>query len=380
MNTLTVILKMAERCNLNCSYCYFFNGKDPSYKDRPAYITEDNINKLIDFLSQGIDDLSIDKIIFGFHGGEPLLFGKKNFDALCENLTNKLSPKAKLGFSVQTNGLLLDEKWVNIFQKHKVDIGISIDGPKEIHDKYRVDHFGRGSYDRLIKKIKLLQSLKVRFGILSVINPKINANTLYNFFTQDLNIQSFDLLFPHLTYDETPEYSMEEFSNFVSDIFNVWTLNNKNVRIRIFISFLRQLLGGSRLLYGIGTINKKTLPLITVRSDGDLEPVTGLMYTDPETVSRTGGNIHNTTLKDFINLPIFHELEEAQNTSPAKCAECCWEKICGGGHIIDRFSTEKRFDNPSTYCSVMQNMYAHMSKYLLDSGIRELTIKKSLGL
>lgn len=78
MSTLTVILKMAERCNLNCSYCYFFNGKDFSYKDRPAYITETNIDQLIKFLSKGADDLSINKIVFGFHGGEPLLFGKKN--------------------------------------------------------------------------------------------------------------------------------------------------------------------------------------------------------------------------------------------------------------------------------------------------------------
>ncbi|MDP5110475.1 MAG: hypothetical protein NWP47_03730 [Rickettsiaceae bacterium] len=112
----------------------------------------------------------------------------------------------------------------------------------------------------------------------------------------------------------------------------------------------------------------------------NLSSVTGLMYTDPKTVSRTNSNINKTSLKDFIDLPIFHELEEAQNKSPEQCSKCCWEKICGGGHIIDRFSTDKRFDNPSTYCSVMKNMYSHMTKYLLDSGIQESTIKKSLGL
>ena len=371
---------MAERCNLNCSYCYFFNGKDNSYKNRPAYITEENVEQLISFLSKGVDDLTIKKIVFGFHGGEPLLYGKKNFDELCEKLTNKLSHKVKLSFSVQTNGLLLDPKWINIFHKHKVDIGISIDGPKEFHDKYRVDHFGIGSYDRLIKKIELLHSLKVRFGILSVINPQINAKYLYNFLTKDLKIRSFDLLFPHLTYDETPPYSMDEFSKFISEMFNIWTLNNKKVKIRIFVSFLRQFLGGSRLLYGIGTLKQKTIPLITVRSDGDLEPVTGLMYTDPQTVSRTSGNINNTSLKDFLDYPIFHELEKAQNNPPIECSKCCWEKVCGGGHIIDRFSSSNRFDNPSTYCVVMKNMYSHMTKYLLDSGVEESNIRRSLGI
>lgn len=119
MSTLTVILKMSERCNLNCSYCYFFNGKDQSYKQRPAFISDKNIDSLIHFLKQGAVDLSIKKVVFGFHGGEPLLFGKEKFAKLCSELKLKLLNVVQVSFSVQTNGLLLDEEWLKIFTKYK---------------------------------------------------------------------------------------------------------------------------------------------------------------------------------------------------------------------------------------------------------------------
>lgn len=369
MSCLTVILKMTERCNLNCSYCYFFNGKDPSYKERPAIIAQNNIKKLIDFLIKGIDDLSLTKIVIGFHGGEPLIFKKTSFNQLCVALKENLGQKIVLSFSLQTNGLLIDHEWLEIFQKHKIDIGISIDGPKDFHDKYRVDHKGRGSYDRLIHKINMMNEKNIRFGVLSVINPEIGAKRMYNFITEKLKVKSFDLLFPHLTHDDKLQYSMDEFANFMCEIYNLWVQSNNKVKIRIFTSFLNQLLGGSKLLYGIGAVKKHNIPLITVRSDGKLEPVTGLMHTDPNTVMDTKKNINDTTLKEFVNLQIFKELEEAQTIMPQQCTQCCWEKICGGGHIIDRFSLKNRFNNPTTYCSVMKKIYAQMSKYLIDSGI-----------
>lgn len=381
MSCLTVILKMSERCNLNCSYCYFFNSKDQSYKERPAFLSDENKACLLEFLLEGVKQLGISKVVIGLHGGEPLLYGKERFIKLCNDFIDKWPKEVQLGFSLQTNGLLLDEEWVGILEKYKVDIGISIDGPKDFHDIYRVDHFGNGSYDRLIKKIHLLHKMNARFGVLSVINPKIGGKNLYTFLTNELKVKSFDLLFPHLTHDELSPYSMDEFAKFLCDIFDAWTLNNnKKIKIRIFISFLRQLLGGSRLLYGIGAIKNPGLPLITIRSDGKLEPVTGLMYTDPNTVTNTTKNINNTSLKDFLTLPIFQELKEAQTIMPENCSKCCWEKICGGGHIIDRFSIKNRFNNPSTYCSVMMDIYAHMTKYLLDSGIPESRIRHSLAL
>ncbi|WP_341752208.1 radical SAM protein [Candidatus Tisiphia endosymbiont of Piscicola geometra] len=175
MNKLGIILKIAERCNLNCTYCYFFNGPDDSYKQRPARIKNETIERLVEFLLEGIQELELNALDIAFHGGEPLLYGIKEFDDLCNILITNLSSKIKLRLTIQTNGLLINEAWIALFKKHSVDVGISIDGPKEYNDKHRVDFFGRGSYDRLLKKIELLHKSSMRFGVLTVVNPDIGG-------------------------------------------------------------------------------------------------------------------------------------------------------------------------------------------------------------
>lgn len=379
VESLGIIFKISERCNLNCRYCYYFNSGDTSYKLKLAKFPEKNISQLLIWLLQAIEELKLNRITIGFHGGEPLLYGKKDFLMLCSRLQNTLSQKVQLSLNIQTNGTLLDKDWISLFKEYNIDLGISIDGPKDYHDKHRVDHFGIGSYDRLIKKIELLHQISARFGVLTVINPQIGGKNLYNFITNELCVQSFDILFPHLTHDEEPKYLINKYGKFLCDLFDVWVENDDpKIKIRLFNSYLGQLLGKEGMMYGVGAKKKLHIPLITIRGDGEISPVTGLMYTDPDTVTNTGANIFDTSLRKFLEYPIFSELAKAQTVMPQKCSECCWEKICGGGNIIDRFSKKNRFNNSSTYCIALQQMYAHMTGYLLNTGIPMSDIKNSL--
>ena len=379
MKKLGIVLKITERCNLNCTYCYFFNGLDDSYKNKPPRISFDTIDQLLRFLYLGIEELNITHLIIGFHGGEPLLYGRENLSDLCDKFIATLSEKVNLKFTLQTNGLLINKKWIDFFEKYKIGVGVSIDGPKEYNDKHRVDHNGNGSYDKLVEKIRLLQHHGKKFGILSVINPTIGGKIMYDFFTRELGINHFDILFPHLTHDSESEYDISEYGKYICDLFDAWVEdNNPNIRIRFFDSFLGQLFGKSRLIYGIGAVSVHSLPLITIRGDGDIGPVTGLMSTDPNTVTNIGANVFNTTLNEILKNQIFQELVEAQTNMPQQCNECCWVNICGGGHIVDRFSTKNRFDNPSTYCNALKDFYAHITNYLILSGVSINKISKVL--
>lgn len=145
-NVLTIVLKTVERCNINCTYCYFFNGIDKSFKQHPPYISFETIKKITKFLKEGSKDLNIQRVRLGIHGGEPLMQKKTSFDEMCNYLRDELEPDVKVTLTLQTNGMLLDEEWINLIIKHNIGLGISIDGPKEYHDKYRVDHFGKGTY------------------------------------------------------------------------------------------------------------------------------------------------------------------------------------------------------------------------------------------
>jgi uncharacterized protein len=138
MSSLNIVLKTVERCNLNCSYCYFFNGLDQTYLKRPKFIKKETIDYLAKFLKEGSDSLEIKKIDIILHGGEPLMQPKEDFIYLIEKLKSALSD-LDLSFVVQTNGTLITKKWIELLNKYKVGVGVSIDGPPEYHDKYRID-------------------------------------------------------------------------------------------------------------------------------------------------------------------------------------------------------------------------------------------------
>jgi len=115
-----------------------------------------------------MQDLNIKKLSIIFHGGEPMMQPMEDFIYLTEKLL-QIVPRENLELSIQTNATLVTSKWIDLFNKYKIQVGVSIDGPKEYHDKYRVDHYGNSSHEREERGIKLLQQkLKTPIGFLIV--------------------------------------------------------------------------------------------------------------------------------------------------------------------------------------------------------------------
>lgn len=382
MKELSIILKLAERCNLNCSYCYYFNGVDKSFEMMPAIINQKTIDQICKFLIKGIKDLGIQKIVIGFHGGEPLLYNKERFKLTCIKFNENLLKYCELKFNVQTNGTLIDEEWIKIFIDYNVDIGISLDGPSDYHDEYRVTHTGKGSYNKIKKSMELLERLlPQKFGVLCVINEKRDARKIYRHFVDDLKITSFDFLLPDIHHSSLKKIDPIHYGKFLCDLFDEWIKDdNPEIQLRMFNSYIKMFLGGESMIYGIGYQKKPSIPLITIRSNGNLSPTDELMSTDPNTMTHTGFNISNTSLKEFLNQEVFKEILNAQLTLPSDCLSCCWGKVCGGGGITNRFSESLRFNNPSIYCDGLKIFYKKLLIYLLDSGVPLEQIKKSLCL
>jgi uncharacterized protein len=345
-------------------------------------MSEETLDHTINFLLQGIKELEIEELNISLHGGEPLLLNKFDFDNLCSKLSKTLKPKLKhFEFSIQTNGVLIDNEWINLFKKHNIQLGISIDGSKKDHDKFRVDHKGKGSYNKIVKSIELLKQKQYDFGILSVIDPTRDAYTTFNTFVNELRTDSMDFLLPDFTHDRPAPYSAEIYGKFINDLFSVWILNNNpKIKIRFFNSNINMFLGYEGLIYGQGhdELINDHLHIISIRSDGEICPTDELMSTDPNSVTLTGKNVNNTSLKDFFNLPIFKELSLALTTPPDKCRECCWQKVCGGGGLVNRFSKKHRFNNPSIYCSGLKIFYSRVLKELIANNVNPKEIAAHL--
>jgi uncharacterized protein len=261
MKNQIVILKVTERCNLNCSYCYYFNGLDRSFESKPAIMKKDISVQVAEFLAQGIDDYQITSLGIAFHGGEPMLLSKSRFSEICDILLKKLKPKLKsFQLILQTNGTLIDEDWIKIFKKYQISLGISLDGLRKNHDLYRVDHKGRGSYDKTLKSMELLKEKNYKFGVLSVIDPSYPApaEEVFKQMVVNLGLNGIDFLWPHFTHDNPPECSPLEYGKQVSELFHCWVKHgDPKIKIRFFNSNLNLILGGHGLVYGQGLSDVK---------------------------------------------------------------------------------------------------------------------------
>ena len=197
---LEVVLKLTERCNIDCTYCYVFNGVDDSYKTDPPKLTPEKCIEVASYLRQASESLNLKKLQIDFHGGEPMLIGKRRFSEYCEVFNEVLGSVVDLSLAIQTNATLIDEEWVRLFSKYKVSPGVSLDGNKLINDKNRIDFKGRGTYDKTVNGLNLLRSAydagKIdSLGVLCVINPQNSAKEIYEHFVHDLGIRTMDFLF-----------------------------------------------------------------------------------------------------------------------------------------------------------------------------------------
>jgi uncharacterized protein len=325
------------------------------------------VNSTIKFLHDACSSVGFEKIVICFHGGEPLMAGKKFVDQACTMFRNELNvPDLMLG--IQTNGVLLDEEWARLFEKHDVKVGVSIDGPRDYHDEYRVDANGHGTYDRIVTGLKTLQNYNLEIGTLSVINPNRDPIRIYQHFVNDLMINTMDFLLPDLTYDQREKINQEKCSEFLIKMFDEWiNSNDEKITIRCFNSIISLLTGGEALLKEIGPDKKDWYSCITVFTNGDIAPADDYCSIGTEFM-HTGLNVLNTSFKEVFKSKSFVEIQKTCTTISSKCLCCPWKNVCFGGARVNRYSYINGFDNPSAYCEVLSNLFEHIAKHLLKLG------------
>ncbi|MBS0287008.1 MAG: radical SAM protein [Proteobacteria bacterium] len=385
-NKISCVYKIVERCNINCTYCYFFYGGDESYKEHPPYASFDVTQDFANFLKQGCLDLNLSKVTIGYHGGEPLMIGPKNLAKMCDIFNETLRDIAEVEYTLQTNGILINDEWIEVFDKYHIYPGISLDGPAIYNDIYRLDKKGKSTYERTVRGIKKLIESKLNYypGVLCVINPNANPRKIYRHFVDELNLTGIDFLLPHTPHGKPLPGTPEQYGKFLCELFDEWANeDNPNIRIRLFKDAMHSLSGGYSSVYGRGFNDRReedfSHHLLNVSSNGDLGPVSELMTTSSD-VMHTGYNVKTHTLSDLLNLPVFRQISEALKTVPDACKTCCWQRVCGGGDLVTRFSKERGFNNPSTLCTGLYEFYSHVAAYMLSNGIDENEMLKNINI
>lgn len=382
---MEVVLKLASRCNSACKYCYMFRFADQSFKNKPPITSREVVYQVAKFLSREAQKNRWKYLQIDFHGGEPLLVGYDFFEEICGILTSTIPETAGLSLGVQTNGILIDEKWLQLFQKFKVGVGISIDGPPDAHNQNRVYPNGKGTYSEAVYAVRKCvaawkSGLLSSFGVLCVVNPRFSGKNVFEHLVDEVGITRMDFMLPDANYAYPHEFysvSPQSYARFLMEAFNAWTeRDDPNIRVRIFNCLIKLLLGGQATLYGFGLIPADT---ITIDTDGSLEPE-DILRICGDGFTRIGFNVWENSISQLQA----HRLLQATNCVYdglcEQCKICPWVKVCGGGHIAYRYSKEKNFNNPNIFCYDLQLLYEYISVWILKQGYSSRKLYKNMVL
>jgi uncharacterized protein len=352
-----LLVKVASRCNIECSYCYWF--RDAAVYDKPKLMGVDVLHRLLQRIEEHVANHSLVEFPIILHGGEPLLWGIENFHLIaeaCEAISSRTG--CDIPIAVTTNGVLIDEQWLNCFETRNISVAISLDGPASIHDAHRRTFQGTGTHAAVERAARMLVSRDIGVTALAVCNPACSPERYVEFFAA-CGIANYDIMIPDATVDEKPP----SIAAFYQGLFDLWLKANRSkptANIRIISDMITALLGNNSPTEGVG---HKPVELCTVMTDGSVEAHDVLRIAG-NGFTQTMFNIFEHPIDEVRNEPRWKAARDASINLCETCRQCKFMNACGGGYLPHRFSKTNGYDNPSVYCDDLYSMFENMQSVL----------------
>ncbi|QUJ67897.1 radical SAM protein [Photobacterium sp. GJ3] len=361
LKRLDIIVKVASRCNLDCTYCHWF--RDPEVLRLPKTLSPALEEMLFEKLAALIASHQLEHLNLILHGGEPLLFGYRRLAAFLQK-AQQLATRSgcRIRCNITTNGVLLNDRLLSLFRQFQVGIAISVDGPKSVHDKYRITVNGKGSYDKVIEAIDRCRSAGIEPALLCVADPSASGKALVKFFADELGSKRFDFLIPNFTRDDEGVASIAQFH---IEAFETWFHHYwpKGVVIRHLEGMVEGLLGLTPQIETFGTSN---VAAVVIQPDGAIEPHDVLRICGHDAVD-TGLNLMDDAIEAIFQHPLWLTPFQAKRHLPENCRQCEFSASCAGGYVMHRYSKTNGFHNSSLYCEDIQQISRHIYDTLLSS-------------
>lgn len=363
-------------CNLDCKYCFYLE-KENLY---PNENFEMPLNVLESFIKQKIESHNTPAVNFAWQGGEPTLLGVDYFRKVVE-LQQKYSNGKKIENTFQTNGVLIDDEWCEFFKENNFLIGLSIDGPGELHDKYRVNKGGNPTFKQVMKGLEFLKKHNVEFNTLTCVH---NGNSqypleVYRFlkevgsgFMQFIpiverravngNENGLSLVSPNYKGEaEVTEWSVkaEDYGNFLIAIFDEWVRNDVG---KYFVQMFDISLESWYDLEPSLCVFRETCgDAMALEHNGDLYSCDHYVYPENKL-----GNILEEQLETLVNLPKQRKFgTDKRDTLPQYCLNCEVRFACNGECPKHRFiKTPDGEDGLNYLCAGYKKYFNHVDPYM----------------
>ncbi len=340
-NIKAVLIKpINDTCNLACDYCYQGAGSERSKGTGMSNKDLEKITK--ELLSSPRRDIQ-----FLWHGGEPLLAGI-NFYRTAFELQKKYNiHECSIWNGFQTNGLLLNDEWLEFIKDYKFGVSISFDGLESIHNKHRITHQGEGTYNQLLRAFNLLRNADIPFNVITVINNELVPHAIdFWQLINELGIKNIDI-HPSCNIGISKSDFLHPvlFSDFIKTIFDLWVSRRDiSIKVSVIEEFFRVLTGNPiKTCYHAGVCSD----IIAVEGNGNVIPCTR-----PFDKSKfIFGNINSSNLTEIVEGHTFSDFKSQDFNSQQLSRECKWFEICHNGCPQHRLSNGRQdISSGSVYC------------------------------
>jgi uncharacterized protein len=350
-------------CNLNCRYCYYLKA-DRIYPDGASFRMSEEI--LERYVREHIETAAGEEIRFSWHGGEPMLLGLDFFRKALE-LQNKYRPAgARIINGIQTNGMFLDEEWCRFIAAERFAIGLSMDGPREMHDRYRHTKAGEPTFRQVMNAFKLMKRHRIPFDILCTVND-YNVQfpiRVYRFF-KEIGASYIGFL---PVVERCPESAngvtsqsvpAQAYGDFLCAIFDEWVRQDiGRIRIQIFEEAARPVQG---LDHSLCIFRETCGDVPVIEHNGDFFTCDHFVDEDHRM-----GNIRDVSLSELLDGPGQRAFGAAKRDRlPKPCLSCDVRPMCNGGCLKDRFLRTPDGEEGLNYlCSGLKKFFRHSLPYL----------------
>ena len=349
----SILIKPASAvCNLDCAYCFYLDREADPYKDLPARrMTDDTLERLVD----GYLFYSFPNSTFAFQGGEPTLAGLPFFEKLIKLQQQYGRGGQSVSNTIQTNAILLDENWCDLFSSYQWLLGVSIDGPEPMHDLYRFNRGGQGTWRRVMQSIELLKKKRVEFNVLCVLSQANvhEPKSVYKFF-RSLGIDNIQFI-PLAEFDANGELlpftiTADEYGRFLCEVFDLWWPERRKVRIRFFDNIAEALAGQKP---GNCTMHETCDSYVVVEYNGDVYPCDFFVERDWKL-----GNLTLDSWSEIARRQRRFNFAGKKTIAHPDCQVCEYQSICHGGCPKFRHGPHRRFADLDYFCAAYKMIFA----------------------
>jgi uncharacterized protein len=370
-----LVLQPTPFCNIDCSYCYLSN------RQSTRRMSSDTLDQTFRWVFAS--GLVREPFTLLWHAGEPLVLPVSFYETADHLLCRHNAAHVPVLQSFQTNATLIDAGWCTFLGRSQKHLGVSVDGPDFLHDRYRRTRQGRGTLDRVLRGIHLLHEHAIPFEVITVLTADALdfPDELFDFYQANgihsvgFNVEEIEG--PHTASSLQRLGTPERFRRFLSRFLRLAHLADPPLMVREFETSAAALLGKGRCGPGSRTQENKPWAIVNVDCDGNFGTFSPelLGVSSPTHGSFSLGNVASDSLADVMDLPRYQQLEEEIGRGVQMCrTTCAYFPFCGGGPPANKYFENSTFASTETvFCRLHKQICLDVTLELLEQSARTMS-------